>query len=444
MISDTIHVAYSDILNLGDHVDARDLTASLAQAAEKATAIDILGGYYSVDRTFEILKRVPRSHRSACKIRLAVGIDANSKITQHWTDMRSLDERLRKAGFKDVTLAIVSGRRHFHSKLFHFLRTTHHVWFVGSANPGSDRHELMVSFTGRHDALREYIDAVFAVAQPVTKQPPSRQYPSTLREFFLTGSLVHRTSQRSLFTFDAFRLETGDREKMMRSLTADVVPHARPKTQGFAFGLRSAVETLDFAEDEQDDIAKVQLRVHSIDTALGLWAPRYYVNQIRSQLQSSHEARKADLQRFSDKLLTNGGVRAHAAFFEYVTSMERLLKSIGITPRPVEKREAAFERFITSRQRMLSTDEGIARLAQRLEVIDMPDIWYDANAVKTFEMSFFSDLADRLGSKQRIVRSLTNGLGLAEHSYLGPNELRQRLDRRLSRQSWRDNEWDVD
>lgn len=443
MISETIHVAYPDILKLGAHVNAADLVTSLSEAAVKATAIDILGGYYSVGRTIEILKGVPKAKRAVCKIRLAVGLDSNAKIMQHWSDMRSLDSELRKVGFKDVTLAIVSGRRHFHSKLFHFLRRTHHLWFVGSANPGSDRHELMVSFTGRHDALKDYIDAVFSVAQPVTKRFPPRQYPSSLREFFLSGSLVHRPPQQSLFTFDAFRLDTHDREKMMKSLTAGVVPHARPKTQGFAFGLRSAVESQDFTEVEGDDIARVQLRMHSIDTALGFWAPRFYVEQIRSQLFSSQEARVSDLKRFAAKLSGDGVASVYAGFATYIASMERLLKSLDIVPRPVEKRDAAFKRFLTSRQRLLSSEDGIVRMAQRLEIIDMPDIWYDANAADTFEMSFFSDLSYRLAGTSRIVRSINKGLNVPKQTNLDPSNLKKRLERRLLQQPWRDSEWDV-
>ncbi|MDX0722663.1 hypothetical protein GOD64_28285 [Sinorhizobium medicae] len=113
MISETIHVAYPDVLGIGDHDRVHDLTGSLAAAAEKATAIDILGGYYSLDRTFQLLKKVPRAKRSSCKIRLAIGLDASAKIKQHWTDMRSLEQKLRESGFRDVTLSIVTGAPSF-------------------------------------------------------------------------------------------------------------------------------------------------------------------------------------------------------------------------------------------------------------------------------------------------------------------------------------------
>lgn len=336
------------------------------------------------------------------------------------------------------------GRPHFHTKLFHFLRTTHHVWFVGSANPGSDRHELMISFTGKHDALRQYIDAVFIAGTAVTKPFPPRQDPATLREFFLTGSLIHRTPHQSLFTFDAFRLDPEDREKMMRTLTDAVVPHARPKTQGFAFGLRSAVNAPDTVEDEADDVGRVQLRLYSVDTALGLWAPRSYIDQVRGQLLSTQEARAAALKHFGEQLSGDGAARAQEAFASYVASMERLLLRIGITPRPIDNRNIAFERFLSSRQQVLASDEGVARLAQRLAIMEMPDIWNDKNAVETFEMSFFADAAYRISSSARVMKSIARGLGLPKQAYVEAGSLRDRLTRRLDKRSWKDSEWIID
>jgi hypothetical protein len=444
MISETIHVSYPGVLELRDHVNFADLAASLEDAAEKATAIDILGGYYSVGGTLRILKKVPRAARASCKIRIAVGLDANVKIRQHWSDMRELEHELRKIGFKHVILSIVTGRPHFHTKLFHFLRKTQHVWFIGSANPGSDRHELMLSFRGKHDALRDYVAAVFAIAQPVTKQFPKRQIPSTLREFFLTGSLIHKVPQQALFTFDAFKLDPDDREKMMRALTSDVVPHARPKAQGFAFGLRSAVDTADTAEDEGDEAARIQLRLYTVDTILGFWAPRVYGDQIRIQLQASHEARVVNLTRFAEKLSRDGGAMARQAFSDYLSSMERFLASIGIKSRAVDQRDAAFDRFLSSRQKMLATDDGVQRLAQRLQILEMPDIWYDDNAARNFELGFFADVAYRSSGNARVVRSIAKGIGLPKQGYLEPEQLQERLARRLKSRPWKDEEWSVD
>ncbi|WP_164040650.1 hypothetical protein, partial [Serratia marcescens] len=71
--------------------------------------------------------------------------------------MREVENRLRGVGFKDVTVKVVMNSPvHFHTKLFRILRRTHPVWYVGSANPGSKRHEMMVRLSGRHEALMAY------------------------------------------------------------------------------------------------------------------------------------------------------------------------------------------------------------------------------------------------------------------------------------------------
>jgi hypothetical protein len=102
--------------------------------------------------------------------------------------MRLVRAALVELGYRDLEISIV-GRApvHFHTKVFRFLRTTRPSWFIGSANPGSERHELMMRLSGRHAALSDYIDAVFAVAQSVEGVIPARQRPATLRDFLYQG-----------------------------------------------------------------------------------------------------------------------------------------------------------------------------------------------------------------------------------------------------------------
>lgn len=445
MISNRIHVAYPELIGLDD-VDFSSLKESFEAAADGATAIDILGGYYSAERTLSLIKRVPRTQRAGCRIRIAVGLDAAIKIRQCWDDMRYLDTSLKKAGFKDVSIYIVSGPRHFHTKLFHFLRRTHHLWFVGSANPGSDRHELMVSLSGKHEALSGYVEAVFASAQPVTAGPRPNKLPTSLREFFLTGSLIHKKPQQAPFTFDAFRLAPEDRDKMMRSLTATSLPHARPTTQGFSFSLRSAVGSSEFAEEKNDEVSRIQLRRYTVDTLLGSWAPRRYGNELHTQLRESEATKADDLRRFSLKIVGRGEGAVRAAFADYVGAMESFLLNLGIPVRSVEDREGAFNKFLKSRQNMLGDDANIERLSQRLQIVDMPDIWYDEKAARAFETSFFDDIENRLSinSNSKILRCLLKGLGEVSANYPTTEQLKGSLEKRLRRQSWKDTEWDND
>jgi hypothetical protein len=267
-----------------------------------------------------------------------------------------------------------------------------------------------------------------------------------LREFFLTGSLIHKVPQQTPFTFDAFRLGPEDREKMMRALTTAIVPHARPKAQGFSFSLRSAVGNAEFGEDDSDDAGRVQLRRFTVDTILGSWAPRRYGEEIEGQLRSSEELRIGDLKRFAARISADGELAVRSEFARYVSSMEEFLASIAVEIRGVENRDVAFNRFLKSRQKMLADEEGVRRLAQRLQIAEMPDIWYDEKAARNFENTFFDDIAFRMSTAaaSKIVRSITEGIGISKATYLAPRELRKALRARLEKRSWRDDEWILD
>lgn len=202
MVSATILVGRPDLIDLGDDVDYVELDEALEAAASSATEITILGGFYSVEPIIALCKQVRRSRRSACKVRIAVGIEAKSAIPATWADMRRLRDKLLKSGFRDVVVAVVrSSPVHFHTKLFRFLNTTRPVWFVGSANPGSTRHELLVRLSGRHEALSTYVAAVFAKAVDVALSPPAAEI-TTLRDFFMAGLLCHKPPAQRLFTFN--------------------------------------------------------------------------------------------------------------------------------------------------------------------------------------------------------------------------------------------------
>ena len=250
MVSSTILVGRPDLIDLGDAVDYIELDEALGAAAASATEITILGGFYSVEPIISLCKQVKRARRSTCKIRIAVGLEATLAIPATWADMRRLHDQLLKSGFRDVVVAVVkSSPVHFHTKLYRFLNTTRPVWFVGSANPGSSRHELMVRLSGRHEALSSYVTAVFAKAVDVKLPPPSSEI-GTLREFFMAGLLCHKPPAQRLFTFDAFRFDAEHRERLSEAFAGSSrVSHSNPRTEGFGFDLRSPLQIEDALDD---------------------------------------------------------------------------------------------------------------------------------------------------------------------------------------------------
>jgi hypothetical protein len=449
MAADQIYVGRADAVDL--EVDGEiviDLNEALSAAAKDATEITILGGYYQAEWLVRLFRNLPARRRRACKVRIAVGSDATVSLPRIFNDMQDVRSELRKLGYRDIEVAVV-GRSpvHFHTKLFRFLRTTRPSWYVGSANPGSERHELMVRVAGRHPGLSSYVDAVFAVAQSVEDGVPERQSATTIREFLLDGVLCHRPPAQQLFTFDAYRLSVDDRTRIDTRLgEGSGVEHASPRTEGFGFGLRSAL-TLTVDEDADGDRVETRTRFRSLgmDTLFGLWMPRTYAEEAGASVRHREDARRSRLALFGAALIAEGGRdRALAAFQAYVASMDRYLGDLGIEVRPVRDRDAAFNRFITSRTRSLSDPAFQQRHARLMTFAPMFDVWQDPDVAKKFEASFFEDLAWRSSPsttrRPRIVKSIVDGMD-EDAMWQTSEELRDAFAARLATDPWSDEDW---
>lgn len=338
-IDDRIFVHHPELIGLDlTRADCADLEAALHEAASGATEITILGGYYNTASMVALCKRVPRGQRRECRVRVAVGLEATALIARTWTDMRGVEAKLRRAGFHNVLVSVVTRSPvHFHTKLFRILKTTRPMWFIGSANPGSSRHELMVCLAGRHEALSAYIDAVFNTAQPVSNEAPPAANIHTPRELFLTGVLCHKPPATRLFTFDAFRFSPEDRDRLAAILAGEAgVEHARPRTEGFGFGLRSALGLEDAeAHELEQGTQRIQYRRSCVETVLGFWMPRIYAAEIRGRIEGEERKRLMRLTAFADALRSSAGRRRTAEAFEaHVRSMQALLNQHGINVEP--------------------------------------------------------------------------------------------------------------
>ena len=444
-VSSTIYVGRPDLIELGEAVDYEEIDDALEGAAGSATEITILGGFYSLAPLVSLCRKVKKSKRKACRVRIAVGLEAASMIPRTWSDMRQLRKDLLDSGFRDVVIAIVDRAPvHFHTKLFRFLHTTRPVWFVGSANPGSGRHELMVRLSGRHEGLSDYVAAVFDKAVNVTQPAPAVEI-STLRDFFLAGMLCHKPPVQRLFTFDAFHFDAQHRERLATALAGSSgVSHASPKTQGFGFNLRSplGVEADDPLEGETPS-GRIQFRPYSVDTAFGWWMPQAYGRDIRQRVGQDEVARERRLTEVGDALRsTSGETAVRAAFSAHVESMQGFLTTHEIDARPVSNRELRFERFLVSRVKALSDSGTVRRHARSLTLASMPDIWADGTAVEDFENSFFEDLAYRgtVPTQHRVVRSVLSRLD--DDTLTTASDIAEALETALAHDPWTDDDWE--
>jgi len=442
-VSPDIFVARPDLIGFDEDSDYVDLEKALFESAAKATEITILGGYYNPGAIGDLCDKLGESRRQKCKVRIAVGLDAPKAVSKVWHDLQQLRKRLLKIGFMDVVVAFVPPQpTHFHTKLFRFVHTTRPVWFVGSANPGSKRHELLVKLNGRHDALMEYVDAVFDIAVNVEAPEPNLE-TSTLREFFLTGVLCHKPPVARLFTFDAFHFDPEHREMLSNALgRSSKVAHANPTTQGFGFDLRSAL-SLDLADGEEIEArGRLQFRPYSIDTVLGWWMPRVYEPNLRRQVQAEGRAREHRLTQIGIALnCDKGEATVRNEFAAHVKTMEAFLSEHAITARPVNNRDLRFEKFLASRKKSLGDEATVVRLSRTLMLTDMPDIWAGDTAVMDFEESFFDDLAFRAGSQRQatVVKSIMEWLEGDTLSTGG--EIAEAFEAMLEKHPWTQNDW---
>ena len=305
----------------------------------------------------------------------------------------------------------------------------------------------MLRLSGRHEELSNYVEAVFHAAQSVDNLPPRRQRPSTLRDFFLDGKLCHKPPHQQLFTFDAYKLSPEDRRRIdARISEGSGVEHASPRTEGFGFGLRSAIGTAGVDPDEKKDAAsRVRFRDYGMDTLFGLWMPSAYADIVQASVTGREAAIGAQLRAIGQKLADPGSQKAaHTAFARYIGSMDRYLIDLDIEAKPVRNRDAAFARFLKSRTDGLSKDGFVSRHARVMTIAPMFDIWQDADVAVQFIQSFFDDLAWRVTPtttrKSRIVRSLLEGLG-DDVDWQTAEDLQTALADRLKTEPWDDDEW---
>lgn len=444
-VSPTIYVARPDLLALGDDVDHDHLQGALEREIVDATEVTIFGGFYSVEPLIRLFTTIPKRSRKNCRIRIVVGLDAKASIPSTWEDMRRIRSRLLAEKFVDPVVAIMDSRPvHFHTKLFRFVHRTHPVWFVGSANPGSSRHELMVRFGGRHEALSAYTRAVLAKAVDVGSVAVGPQI-ETLRDFFMAGVLCHRPLPPRLFTFDAFQIQPSHRDQLSAALAGSAgVSHASPETNGFGFSLLSALEGTASNQLRPSGAKKdrTSLSPYSVDTVFGRWMPNAYADRVRSRIVSGDQKRARRLMMLGERLRRHDGRHeVHRAFSEHVASMEAFLSTHHIDAREVPNRMQRFDAFIVARTRSLTNPEAVERYARSVMLTAMPDIWADDSAVKDFEASFFDDLAFRADAKTRpaVIRSIVDWLD--DPSLVTGEDFQEALKAALMELPWTRSDW---
>jgi len=416
-----------------------DFDAAIANAASGATEIAVLSGYCNTESLLALCCNVPPKPKSArrdCKVRIVIGVDNPSRHVELSERLRGLDRALKEEGFRNLEVGTIRfDGLHFHTKLYYFLRGGRRpLWFVGSANVGSRRHELMLGVGDGHEALTWYKDTVIA-GMTLVGRPIPASVPKTLKDFFLTGLILYKPPPLALFTFDAFRLTPEQRRTLSDRISqGSNLLYTSPKAQGFGFSLEKAL-TVELGSDEEDEVSseekpgKVTYRHFCVETNYGLWIPTAYANELDDKLAAAVEQRKERLQGFADRLMSVGDSDLEEKLESYVANMKELFARNDLATRPKERYDELFSAFVRARREALAMPDTITKLSRVLVRTPMPDFWGDQNAADEFEGSFFAEVSDclRVTTKQRrVVSALGDALNLPSGEMHTPAHIRAR------------------
>ncbi len=300
----------------------------------------------------------------------------------------------------------------------------------------------MLRFTGAHRALNDYVDCVFERANDVA-EPQPRVFVNDLRSFFLTGTLFSKLTPSNKFVFDAFNFSPLARRQISDALAGSSgVSHASPKTEGFGFNLKSALELKGEYGGESTPKARNQLKRWGIETALGLWVPTIYVDRLESKNQEIERHNYAVLEILGEKLNSKTGLKkAREGFKEHISSMEEFIQVNNVEAKKRQNYTEKFDRFLESRGRMLSDKMLVRRMSKTLTFMKMPYIWGDSNGDTEFEETFFDEPAYRGRQKQlgHVWKSINKYLG--DNDLLDGCEIRGKFERTLAETPWKPKFW---
>lgn len=441
--------------DVGDAVAADSLDDRLKADARAADRITILSAYHRPDYVRELLACVKRPNRGGCEVTLVFGLEQERSLGEAVRGLRTLKADLVKLGFKQPVLKLYRPGVPFHTKLYHFKRRTHPVWYIGSANASravqGERHEMMMRLRGRHEELSAYVTFLAEHARAIDDTGLKQDAAYDLQSFFLSGSLCFAPVSSRRFTFEAFALTATQRRKLNQELKrGSKVPHADPQTKGFGFSLTSAVQALrgiTIPEPELDDeaeaeseLTRLRFRHMSVETVYGYWLPAPYGAQLKARAQNAQMKRFQVLRSFAADLSRSEDSSLERELTSYVAELERFFQDAGAPLKAEVDYKKRFSKFLEGRREWMDDEDRLERMARRVHVEPMPPIWSDDVAGQEFENWFFDEVADRLSTrrKSQIVEVLQREL----HLETGATSLdvRKKLERRL-KQGWSDSVW---
>jgi len=395
-----------------------NLSEALEDDVKSATRITIISGYFGKEYILKLLGKPTKLRRGKCTVQIVLGYDNTAEFVYGKIREESLRSAIISMGYKSnrITVRLFKDTVPLHTKLYGFLRTTAPIWYVGSANASNaiegGRHELMLRFSGKSEALEKYIDALLKYRSAGEETTGAQNW--AFQDYLSNGSLVFKPTRYRRFTYDPFSIKPAERKKISDQLGKNSrVPHSDPAAEGFGFNLLSAIGI--GTETKEEKTANLRFRRYCVETAYGYWVPQIYVQKIEGALANSRASEEDALRRISEALAAKNNSQILLEFEKYKHSAETFFEGLKVKAIPKKDLESSFYSFLNVRRAWLKDTEWIKRNAKKITISRMPDIWSDENAKKTFINSFIDDLVAALntpGKTPLVYRMLQKNFGI--------------------------------
>lgn len=387
---------------------------SLAEMAADADGVTVLSAYYVP----EVLETIV----GACRgdVRVVLNGLGGRRLNKQVKELEELQARLRKRSRSaKIRLAFAEGI--FHTKLYVFGTGLDAVAWIGSANATKAglkgrNEEVLVRMAPAPRSVVDYTESAWSRAVPVKR---CRQKVNSLIAFLRTGVLYYKPYATLQMTLNPFRrllesLPAAEKQKITRFRS----DYADEETGIGAFDLNLVYEGAQQEEvrEQSAEQQRVQLRRYAIETCYGYWVAEPLIEKVDKRLVKASADKRRRLKSIRKWMERHRNDEIVPAYSSYLNDVLTTLNNEGVEWHKYAKQNlfedtSAIGRRVDSLLTALA-EPGVDRHCQAFVSTEVPEIWEDDIACKSFEDSFFESLArastakTRSGSAMRILNSL--------------------------------------
>ena len=369
---------------------------SLAKMAAVADSVTILSAYY--------VPEVVETIASACRgdVKVVLNGLGGRRLNKQVKELEELQAKIRKRSRSaKIRLAFAEGV--FHTKLFMFGTGRDAVAWIGSANAtkaglNGRNEEVLVRIAPTPQSIVDYAESAWSRAIPVKR---CRQKVNSLIAFFRTGMLYYKPYATLQMTLNPFRrlmesLPAAEKHKIARFRS----DYADEEAGIGAFNLNRVYEGAPQEEEEREqpvEQQRVQLRRYAIETCYGYWVAEPFIEKVDKKLiKASAEKRRRlkSIRKWMKRHRDNDIVRAYSSYLNDVkTTLEvEEVEWSKHASQDLFEDTSAIKRRVDTLLTALAKPR-VDRHCQAFVPCEVPEIWEDDIACKSFEDSFFESLA---------------------------------------------------